>query len=76
MEVLILGNVQRALTLTDELLEIVPGHQRALGNKVYYLKDIEKLESVKRKGDDGDNSIQSDQVNVINFSTYIVRLAQ
>ncbi|XP_049773206.1 prolyl 4-hydroxylase subunit alpha-1 isoform X3 [Schistocerca cancellata] len=55
------GNVQRALSLTNELLEIVPGHQRALGNKAYYLRDIENSESLKRKGDDGQGSIHAEQ---------------
>lgn len=36
------GNVQSALQMTDELLTIVPTHQRALSNKVYYLDAIEK----------------------------------
>ncbi|XP_026481964.1 prolyl 4-hydroxylase subunit alpha-1-like [Ctenocephalides felis] len=30
------GNLPSALAMTNELLEIVPNHQRALGNKVYY----------------------------------------
>ncbi|KAJ9592145.1 hypothetical protein L9F63_001261, partial [Diploptera punctata] len=56
------GNVHRALTLTNELLEIVPTHQRALGNKVFYLQDIEKASKEKRRGDDGTDAVQSDQV--------------
>ncbi|KAL1123070.1 hypothetical protein AAG570_002158 [Ranatra chinensis] len=36
------GNVRNALKITDELLEIVPNHQRALGNKVYYESAIKK----------------------------------
>lgn len=52
------GNVRSALKLTDELLEIMPGHQRALGNKEYYLRDIEAKESEReqKKGDDGQGS--------------------
>ncbi|XP_066993933.1 prolyl 4-hydroxylase subunit alpha-2 [Anabrus simplex] len=56
------GNVRTALKLTDELLEILPGHQRALGNKEYYLKDIEEKESERehKKGDDGENDVLAD----------------
>ncbi|XP_014293971.1 prolyl 4-hydroxylase subunit alpha-2 [Halyomorpha halys] len=36
------GNVPGALAMTDELLEIFPDHPRAMGNRVYYLKAIEK----------------------------------
>jgi len=41
------GNVHRALSMTNELLEIIPTHQRALGNKVYYQNAIEKGEDKK-----------------------------
>jgi prolyl 4-hydroxylase len=57
------GNVHRALKLTNELLEIVPSHQRALGNKVYYLQDIEKLLKEQKRGDDGTTAVQTDQVS-------------
>ncbi|PSN40929.1 Prolyl 4-hydroxylase subunit alpha-2 [Blattella germanica] len=33
------GNVHRALQLTNELLSIIPTHQRALGNKVVTIND-------------------------------------
>ncbi|XP_063244081.1 prolyl 4-hydroxylase subunit alpha-1 isoform X2 [Bacillus rossius redtenbacheri] len=50
------GNVNVALELTDELLEMVPDHQRALGNRVYYLADIERLGKDRRKrGEDGED---------------------
>jgi prolyl 4-hydroxylase len=51
------------LKLTNELLEIVPSHQRALGNKVYYLQDIEKSLKEQKKGDDGTAAVQTDQVS-------------
>jgi prolyl 4-hydroxylase len=57
------GNVHRALKLTNELLEIVPSHQRALGNKVYYLQDIEKASKDQKRGDDGTAAVQSDHVS-------------
>ncbi|KDR24152.1 prolyl 4-hydroxylase subunit alpha-1 [Zootermopsis nevadensis] len=58
------GNVHRALKLTNELLDIVPSHQRALGNKVYYLQDIEKASKEQKRGDDGTAAVQSDQIPV------------
>lgn len=58
------GNVHRALKLTNELLEIVPSHQRALGNKVYYLEDIEKLLKEQKRGDDGKAAVQTDQISM------------
>ncbi|XP_073993676.1 prolyl 4-hydroxylase subunit alpha-1 isoform X2 [Rhodnius prolixus] len=36
------GNVQSALDMTDELLELVPDHKRALGNRAYYINALEK----------------------------------
>jgi len=36
------GNVRNALQLTDELLTIVPSHQRALGNKKFYQAAIDQ----------------------------------
>lgn len=47
-----IGNVHLALDLTNKLLELLPTHQRALGNIVYYKSEIEKLNNVKRKGED------------------------
>ncbi|BES92490.1 prolyl 4-hydroxylase [Nesidiocoris tenuis] len=36
------GDVKSALDMTNELLQIYPDHERAQGNKVYYLKALEK----------------------------------
>lgn len=49
------GNVVRALSMTNELLEMVPTHQRALGNRVYYQEEIQKKtkETRKKRGEDG-----------------------
>ncbi|XP_046405340.1 prolyl 4-hydroxylase subunit alpha-1 [Ischnura elegans] len=47
------GNVHSALQMTNELLEIIPTHQRALGNKVYYEAEIESKSGRHRKGEDG-----------------------
>jgi prolyl 4-hydroxylase len=40
-----LGNVKEALLLTNELLQIVPYHQRAIGNKKHY-EDILRKEGI------------------------------
>ncbi|KAJ8937370.1 hypothetical protein NQ314_011918 [Rhamnusium bicolor] len=50
------GNIPLALDLTNKLLEILPTHQRALGNKIYYEDELEKSFS-KRKGDDDSEEI-------------------
>lgn len=47
------GNVEEALRLTDRLLQLDPYHQRALGNRDYYLTVI-NAETQRKRGDDGD----------------------
>ncbi|KRT80516.1 hypothetical protein AMK59_8778 [Oryctes borbonicus] len=47
-----LGNTVLALDLTNKLLELIPSHSRALGNKIYYEDEIAKTERRKRKGED------------------------
>jgi prolyl 4-hydroxylase len=49
------GNVARALSMTNELLELVPSHERALGNRAYYQKEIQSKasQSKKKRGEDG-----------------------
>jgi len=49
------GNVARALSMTNELLELVPSHERALGNRAYYQKEIQNKasQSKKKRGEDG-----------------------
>jgi prolyl 4-hydroxylase len=47
------GNVHEALRLTYRLLDLVPYHQRALGNRDYYINQI-NTESQQKRGDDGD----------------------
>lgn len=40
--------------MTNELLELLPNHERALGNKGFYEKEIAELKATKKvKGDDG-----------------------
>ncbi|CAG9863081.1 unnamed protein product [Phyllotreta striolata] len=56
------GDLSLALTLTNKLLEIVPTHSRALGNKIFYESELERMvETKKKKGDD-----ESEDVNVDN----------
>nr|CAD7453803.1 unnamed protein product [Timema tahoe] len=55
------GNVHRALKLTDELLEILPNHERAVGNKVYYLQDLEKRKKGQKRGEDGADDTPADE---------------
>ena len=46
------GHLKEALQLTNELLEIVPFHQRALGNKKYY-EDLLREQNIQRRGETG-----------------------
>ncbi|XP_014213956.1 prolyl 4-hydroxylase subunit alpha-1 [Copidosoma floridanum] len=60
------GNVVRALSMTNELLDLVPTHQRALGNRVYYQEEIQKKtnESRKKRGEDGTDDTPSPHYSV------------
>ena len=56
------GNVESALEMTNELLEIVPDHQRARGNKYYYEKELAKVnEKSVLRGDDGSENVPVDK---------------
>lgn len=58
------GNVARALSMTNELLELVPTHQRALGNRAYYQEEMQKksTQSRRKRGEDGqEDAIPADQ---------------
>ncbi|XP_043272912.1 prolyl 4-hydroxylase subunit alpha-1 isoform X2 [Venturia canescens] len=52
------GNVGRALSMTNELLELVPTHQRALGNRAYYQEEIQKSQTKKKRGEDGQDDVK------------------
>ncbi|CAB3364018.1 Hypothetical predicted protein [Cloeon dipterum] len=58
------GNVKVALTLTNELLELVPSHQRAQGNKVYYENQIKSVPVRQKKGEDGGDDVDEAQFAV------------
>ncbi|XP_055616103.1 prolyl 4-hydroxylase subunit alpha-1-like [Toxorhynchites rutilus septentrionalis] len=61
------GNVHTALLMTNELLELVPDHERAVGNKVYYEKELEKDARQKAlRGDDGSPDVPVDTSTNIN----------
>lgn len=47
------GNVRQALKLTDELLVERPDHQRAMGNRAYYVEAL-NLQQAKKRGEDSD----------------------
>ncbi|XP_030369739.1 prolyl 4-hydroxylase subunit alpha-1 [Scaptodrosophila lebanonensis] len=52
------GNVESALTMTNELLQLLPNHERANGNKKFYEKEIAHMQELKKmKGDDGTDEI-------------------
>lgn len=63
------GNIPLALDLTNKLLEILPTHPRALGNKVYYEEELVKSsETTKRKGEDEIEEVDNNEgVNNMNF---------
>lgn len=47
------GNLKEALHLTNELLELVPYHQRALGNKKYYTDMLRDQGMLNQRGETG-----------------------
>lgn len=56
------GRVEAALTMTDELLLLTPDHERALGNKYFYEKELMRtnIKSTLR-GDDGSDDLPQDR---------------
>lgn len=59
------GNVNAALVMTNELLEILPNHERAKGNKGYYEKELSEIKASKNlRGDDGTENVDEDVVRV------------
>lgn len=56
------GDVRKALDMTNELLDMVPDHQRAMGNKYYYEKELAKVnEKSVLRGDDGSEDVPVDK---------------
>lgn len=65
------GNVRRALSLTNELLELEPDHSRAEQNKYFYEKIIQEEEQNSRKrGDDGQVPASNEFVNKRQLDEY------
>ena len=59
--------------MTDELLELVPSHQRALGNRAYYQEEIKKSRTKKKRGEDGNNDVKlGNQFTVVEKKTKTV----
>lgn len=62
------GNTILALTMTNELLELRPDHERAIGNKVFYEKELstvpadEKKTDNKLRGDTGTKDVVEEEV--------------
>ncbi|XP_050391712.1 prolyl 4-hydroxylase subunit alpha-2 isoform X1 [Patella vulgata] len=48
------GNIQHALSLTNELLKIDPYHERARNNRGYYQRMIKEEAKSRKMGDDGE----------------------
>uniref|UniRef100_A0A336MJ28 procollagen-proline 4-dioxygenase n=2 Tax=Culicoides sonorensis TaxID=179676 RepID=A0A336MJ28_CULSO len=52
------GDTHLALTMTNELLELIPDHERARGNKAYYEKELQLQASKSQlRGDDGSDAV-------------------
>lgn len=59
------GNVNAALVMTNELLEIMPNHERAKGNKGYYEKELAEIKSTKTlRGDIGTMDVDEETIQV------------
>ncbi|XP_050074561.1 prolyl 4-hydroxylase subunit alpha-1-like isoform X2 [Anopheles maculipalpis] len=59
------GNIQTALSMTEELLELVPDHERAVSNKAYYEKELQKEAQQKiLRGDDGSEEVPIDTTTI------------
>lgn len=52
--------------MTNQLLELLPEHERANGNKIFYEKHLKEEETTKAdkklKGDDGSDELEEDNV--------------
>lgn len=57
------GHIEKALQLTNRMLALQPDHQRALGNKAYYEKQIHEEKRNKR----GDLGSLNESVKKVSF---------
>ncbi|CAG9772637.1 unnamed protein product [Ceutorhynchus assimilis] len=56
------GNIPLALDLTNKLLELIPEHTRAVGNKNFFedqLKEVVQTKPAQRKGDDESAEVET-----------------
>lgn len=52
--------------MTNELLELIPDHERARGNKIYYEKELQTQESKQKlRGDDGTDQVPVAKVEMM-----------
>ncbi|KAH8313089.1 hypothetical protein KR067_000296 [Drosophila pandora] len=59
------GNIEVALTMTNELLKLLPHHERANGNKRFYEKEIANQQQLRKmKGDDGSDEMPKSDLPV------------
>ncbi|KAH8381795.1 hypothetical protein KR009_000228 [Drosophila setifemur] len=59
------GDIEVALTMTNELLQLLPHHERANGNKRFYEKEIaSRVQLKKMKGDDGSDEMPKSDLPV------------
>ncbi|BFF93066.1 prolyl 4-hydroxylase subunit alpha-1-like [Drosophila madeirensis] len=64
------GNVESALVMTNELLQLLPNHERANGNKRFYEKEIAHQKEMKKmKGDDGTDEMPVSDLPVARSDT-------
>lgn len=66
--------------MTNELLQLLPEHERALGNKKYYEKELNKETVVRHdkqlRGDDGSADTGLNQVmEIFTFRKYFRKFA-
>ncbi|XP_065583051.1 prolyl 4-hydroxylase subunit alpha-1-like isoform X2 [Artemia franciscana] len=61
------GNIHQALHYTNELLRLVPYHQRALGNKKFYEDTLKKQGAYPPRGDPGvEGLVPADEMAITN----------
>lgn len=60
--------------MTNQLLELLPDHERANGNKVFYEKHLKEEEVTKAdkklKGDDGSDDLEEE--NIVRITTSFI----
>lgn len=60
------GNTFQALQMTNELLEIVPQHERAMSNKLFYERELDKANKKKAlRGDSGTEDVPSAEFDAL-----------